>query len=97
VAVAAAVLLFVAAAGLGATLDAAAGDLAPPHRRAQVMTAYADWSDLGAALGPLLALTLADAIGLRPAYGFGAALLLAGVGALLVAFRPRPRARAANA
>ena len=42
VAAGAAVVLFVASSGLGATLDAAAGDLAPPERRAQVMSAYAD-------------------------------------------------------
>jgi MFS family permease len=87
-AVAAAVLPFVAASGLGSALDAAAGDLAPPARRAQVMSAYADWSDLGAAAGPLLALTLAEAVGLRPTYTLGAVLLALGALAMLVAFRP---------
>ena len=87
VAAGAAVVLFVASSGLGATLDAAAGDLAPPERRAQVMSAYADWSDLGAAFGPLLALTLADSIGLRPSYTFGAVLLALGAAAMLIAFR----------
>ena len=87
-AVAAAVVLFVAASGLGSTLDAAAGDLAPPARRTQVMSAYADWSDLGAAAGPLLALTLAEAVGLRPSYVLGGVLLALGALALLVAFRP---------
>jgi MFS family permease len=87
VAVAAAVALFVAASGLGSTLDAAAGDLAPPERRAQVMSSYADWSDLGAAFGPLLALTLADAIGLRPSYALGAGFMALGAVGLLVAFR----------
>jgi MFS family permease len=87
-AVAAAVSLFVAASGLGSTLDAAAGDLAPPAHRARVMSAYADWSDLGAAAGPLLALTLADALGLRPTYALGAVLLTLGGAAMLVAFRP---------
>jgi MFS family permease len=89
-AVIAAVLLFVAASGLGSTLDAAAGDLAPPARRAQVMSAYADWSDLGAAAGPLLALTLAGVIGLRPSYALGAVLLALGALGLVAAFRPRP-------
>lgn len=91
VAVAAAVLLFVAASGLGATLDAAAGDLAPPGRRAEVMSGYADWADLGAALGPLLALSLADSLGLRPSYGAGALLLGLGAVAFWVAYRPAVR------
>ncbi len=95
VAVAAAVLLFVAASGLGATLDAAAGDLAPPGRRAEVMSAYADWADLGAALGPLLALSLAGSLGLRPTYIAGALLL--GLGAAAVWATYRPAARQADA
>jgi MFS family permease len=91
VAVTAAVLLFVAASGLGATLDAAAGDLAPPGRRAEVMSAYADWADLGAALGPLLALSLAGSLGLRPSYSAGALLLGLGAVAFLTAYRPAVR------
>lgn len=91
VAVAAAVLLFVAASGLGATLDAAAGDLAPPGRRAEVMSAYADWADLGAALGPLLALSLTDSLGLRPTYSAGALLLGLGAVAFWAAYRPAAR------
>jgi MFS family permease len=86
-AAAAAIIVFVASSGLGATLDAAAGDLAPPERRAQVMSAYADWSDLGAAFGPLLALTFADSLGLRPSYALGAALLASGAAAMLAADR----------
>lgn len=88
-AVGAAVGLFVAASGLGATLDATAGDLAPPDRRARVMTSYADWTDLGAALGPLLALTLAGRMGLRPAYAAGAAMLGLGAASLWLAFGRR--------
>ncbi len=86
---AAAGLLFVAAAGLSATLDAAAGDLAPPEQRAAVMSSYADWADLGAALGPLLALTFAGWPGLRPAYLTGAALLLLATLAMSRAGRAR--------
>jgi MFS family permease len=96
VAVIAAIVLFVASSGLGATLDAAAGDLAPPERRAQVMSAYADWSDLGAAFGPLLALTLAGTIGLRPSFAFGSVLLALGAVGMVVAFR-RPRSGHPNA
>ena len=87
VAIAAAGILFVASSGLGATLDAAAGDLAPPHRRAEVMSSYADWADFGAALGPLLALSLADSAGLRPSYVLGAALLWLGAAGMAVAFK----------
>jgi len=87
VAVLAAVLLFIAASGLGSTLDAAAGDLAPPERRAQVMSAYADWSDIGAALGPLLALTFADSLGLRPVYALGAILMASGAAAVAITYR----------
>lgn len=76
IAAAAAVALFVAATGVSATLDAAAGDLAPAERRAQVMSSYADWTDLGAALGPLLALAFIEQIGLRPVYTLGALLLV---------------------
>ncbi len=88
VAVGAAVLLFVASSGLGAALDAAAGDLAPAGRRAEVMSAYADWADLGAALGPLLALSLAGSLGLRPTYIAGALLLGLGAVAVWAAYRP---------
>jgi MFS family permease len=87
VVMAASVLLFVASSGLGSTLDAAAGDLAPSQRRAQVMSAYADWSDIGAALGPLLALTFAGTLGLRPSYALGALLLASGAAAVAIAFR----------
>ncbi len=96
VAVAAASALFVTASGLGATLDAAAGDLAPAHRRAEVMSSYADWTDVGAALGPLLALTFADAVGLRPSYAAGAVLLASGSLAIWFAFRGVERPRAAG-
>jgi MFS family permease len=94
-ALAAATTLFIAASGLGATLDAAAGDLSPPGRRAEEMSAYADWTDMGAALGPLLALTFAATLGLRPTYLIGSTLLVTGALAVLVAFRELPSGRAA--
>jgi len=49
---------------LTASSDAAAGDLAPPDRRAEVMSGYSDWIDIGAAIGPPLAFVLADRVGL---------------------------------
>ena len=87
VAIVAAGVLFVASSGLGATLDAAAGDLAPPHRRAEAMSSYADWADFGAALGLLLALSLADRAGLRPSYILGAVLLVLGAVGMALAFK----------
>lgn len=89
-AVVAAAVLFVAASGLGATLDAAAGDLALPGERARVITVYADWSDLGAAFGPLLALTLADVLGLRLLYAVCAAVLAGGAALLYFSNRAAP-------
>jgi MFS family permease len=68
--------VFLLSTALTAASDAAAGDLAPVHRRAEVMSGYADWIDIGAALGPPLAFALAERFGLRGAYGLTAALLL---------------------
>ena len=87
--------LFVSATGLGAALDAAAGDLAPAQRRSEVMSSYADWTDLGAALGPLLALSIASSAGLRPTYGGGALLLALAFAGIISAFRHPAASRGA--
>ena len=81
--VAATVAVFLISTALTAACDAAAGDLAPPDRRAEVMSGYADWMDVGAAVGPPLAFVLAEALGLRTNYALTAAVLLA-VGAWFV-------------
>jgi hypothetical protein len=49
---------------LTASSDTAAGDVAPPERRAQVMSGYSDWMGIGAASGPPLAFMLAERLGL---------------------------------
>ena len=75
--VAATLAVFLVSTALTAAGDAAAGDLAPPGRRAEVLSAYADWIDVGAALGPPLAFVLADSLGLRANYALTAVFLLA--------------------
>ncbi len=70
-----------------ASSDAAAGDLAPPDRRAEVMSGYSDWIDVGAALGPPLAFVLADRLGLFPSYACTAVLLIAVAGWFVAASR----------
>ena len=79
------VLLFLAGTALRVTLDAAAGDLAPPEARARVMSWYANATDLGAAVGPFVAYQLVESVGLAWIYrGSAAALLAAGGVALLL-------------
>jgi MFS family permease len=75
--VAGALLAFSAATILAVLLATAAGDLAPLGRRAAVMTGYATFLDIGAALGPLVGLSFADEDTLRVLYGGAAALLIA--------------------
>jgi MFS family permease len=72
-----------ASTALTAASDAAAGDLAPAARRADVMSGYSDWIDIGSAIGPPLAFALAEGLGLRASYGV-TAVLLAGVGCWFV-------------
>jgi MFS family permease len=81
--------VFVTSTALTAASDAAAGDLAPPERRAQVLSGYSDWMDIGAALGPPLAFGLAERLGLFPSYGCTAVLLIAVAGWFIVAWRRR--------
>ena len=57
IAIAASLVCFVACAAALVQLQAAAGDLAPPLRRAAVLSTYATFLDLGAAIGPLLGLS----------------------------------------
>lgn len=79
-------IVFLTSTALTASSDAAAGDLAPPERRAQVMSGYSDWMDIGAALGPPLAFVLADRFGLFPTYGCTAVLLIAVAGWFSIAW-----------
>ena len=81
------VVVFLASTALTAASDAAAGDLAPTGRRAEVMSGYSDWIDVGAALGPPLAFVLADVLGLRASYTLTAVLLAAAGGWFVLAWR----------
>jgi MFS family permease len=72
----AALAVFVLATALTAASDAAAGDLAPPDRRAEVMSSYADWIDIGSAIGPPLAFVLIEWLGLQWGYALTAAVTL---------------------
>jgi MFS family permease len=87
--VGATLVVFLLSTALTAASDAAAGDLAPLDRRAEVMSGYSDWIDIGAALGPPLAFVLADRLGLFPSYGYTAVLLLAVSGWFTVAWHRR--------
>jgi MFS family permease len=75
---AAAVALFIAGAAVQVALDASAGDLAPPTTRAQRMSRYATWWDVGAAAGPLFGYLLGPVVGLAWIYRAMAAALALG-------------------
>jgi MFS family permease len=71
-----------AATGASITaLDATVGGLAPPNRRATVMSRYATWQDVGSAIGPLVAYAALGFTSLTLVYIGGAVLM---VGALVV-------------
>jgi MFS family permease len=67
------------------TLLASIGDVAHPSWRGSSVGVYRLWRDSGYAVGGLLAGTLADLFGMRPAIGAVAALT--GLSGLLVAWR----------
>jgi MFS family permease len=87
-----ALLFFVGSTALRVTIDASAGDLAPAPIRSRVMSWYASWTDLGAAMGPFVAYPLAATVGLDWVYRGGAGcLLLAGGAVLSILLRGRAR------
>jgi predicted MFS family arabinose efflux permease len=69
-------MAFIASTALVVFLDARAGDLAPPERRSAVMSTYATFLDLGAALGPLVGLSVGTLGALRWAFVAGALILI---------------------
>ncbi len=72
--------LFLSATAAQVTLDALAGDLAPPERRSQTMSTYATWSDLGSAAGPLVGWIIGIGLGLNWMYlGSASTLLIVGL------------------
>ncbi|MBI4507884.1 MAG: MFS transporter [Chloroflexi bacterium] len=77
-----AALAFVGSSALVVVLEAAAGDLAPPTRRAAAMSRYATWWDLGSACGPAFGYALVGSLGLATIYG----LVALGLAAVMCTF-----------
>jgi MFS family permease len=69
-------VVFVAAVALTVQLVTAAGDIAVPRRRAAVLSTYATFQDVGAAIGPLVGLSWGS-LGTLRALFLGSALVLA--------------------
>jgi len=86
----AAIAVFLSGTALTVTLDATAGDLAPAERRAEIMSRYATWLDLGSATGPLLAYAIGISLGLPMMYMGGVFILLSAGVFYLFAFSRRP-------
>ncbi len=85
------ILLGIGTAMVYPTLLAAIGDVAHPSWRARSVGVYRLWRDLGYAVGALVAGATADAMGMKPAIGFIAALTFAS--GLVVAVRMRETKR----
>ena len=83
--------LFAAAAVLTVALEAAAGDLAARTDGPRFMSRYATALDLGAALGPIVGLSLGSAAALQGTYLFGGATLLASAAAFIITTRLQSR------
>lgn len=79
--------LFITSVLATTSMDAAAGELVPDNARASVMAKYANWQDLGGAIGPLVGLVVADAFGFQTGYLIAAALLVATLVPLRIAAR----------
>ena len=69
-------VVFVCATAATVLLISSAGDLSPPEHRASIMSTYATFADIGAAMGPLAALSTESLTGLRTAYLGGGVLLV---------------------
>ena len=86
-------LLFVAGSGVNVALDAEMVETAPDAVRAEAMSRYATWHDLGLAVGALAGLPTAVALGFDMTYAIAGSCLAAGALAYLLGSRVR-RARA---
>ncbi len=73
--------LFIAGTALAVSLNASIGELAPPERRASVLSRYATWQDVGSGTGPLVGFHLVTTVGFGWTYG-GGAIIMAGAGLL---------------
>jgi MFS family permease len=82
-----AAVAFIGGPALRVSSDALAGDAAPPEARARFLGWYSNATDLGSALGPLLAYPLIEAFGVTTVYRLGAATLFVGGGAVLLTLR----------
>lgn len=71
-----ALVTFVAATGMITSVDAWAGDLAG-RAPGRFLPTYNSWTDLGAALGPVIGYSLVQRLGLPITYLIGAGLLAA--------------------
>lgn len=69
-------LAFAATGASITALDATVGGLAPPSRRATVMSRYATWQDAGSAIGPLVAYAVLGFTSLTLVYIGGAVLMV---------------------
>lgn len=90
-------LAFGAVAAAVTALDSTIGGLAPPRRRARVMSRYATWQDVGSAIGPLAAYAVIGFASLTLVYLTGAAVLVVALGVFLTVFRLSARDRASGA
>lgn len=79
--------MFITAVLATTSMDAAAGEMVPDNSRASVMAKYANWQDLGGAVGPLVGLVIADLLGFQAGYLIAAGLLVATVVPLRLATR----------
>ena len=82
-------LLFVASSGVNVALDAAMVETAPDAVRAEAMSRYATWQDFGLAVGALVGLPTAVALGFNMTYLIAASCLAAGALAYLLGHRGR--------
>ncbi|MDP6662767.1 MAG: MFS transporter [SAR202 cluster bacterium] len=80
-------LAFGAVAAAITALDSTIGGLAPPRRRARVMSRYATWQDVGSAIGPLAAYAVIGFASLTLVYLTGAAVLVMALAVFLTVFR----------
>ena len=83
-------VIFLASTALIVSLNASAAELAPPERRAMILSRYATWADIGSGTGPIIGLPFVTGIGFGWAYGSGAALMAAAAVVYWVVFGRPP-------
>ena len=68
-------VVFAATTASKISLDASAGDLSSESDKSEVMSRYATWTDLGAALGPIAGYALLSLLDIQWVYLFAALLV----------------------